>query len=1179
MYIADLHIHSRFSRATSKEGDPEHLRLWAQRKGIRVVGTGDFTHPDWRRELEEKLEEAGDGLYRLKKEYRLEDWQACGGEEPLFVVSGEISSIYKKNGKVRKVHNVILLPGLEEADRLAARLEAIGNIHSDGRPILGLDCRDLLEILLDTCPEGMLIPAHIWTPHFSLLGAFSGFDTVEECFGDLTLYVHAVETGLSSDPPMNWRLSMLDDFQLVSSSDAHSPAKLGREATLFEGELSWQGLKKGIETGDGLGGTIEFYPEEGKYHMDGHRKCHLCLTPAQTKQFGGRCPVCGKKITIGVYHRAEELADRPEGYVKPRAKSYESLVPLPEVIASAMGFSASSVKTAKLYREMLTELGPEFEILRRVPEEAVCRVAGLRVAEGIRRLRSGQVEKIPGYDGEYGIIRVFAPEEARETEGQMDLFSGFGIQNPEETLSEEERLRRQILEARKELAAEREIEEAGQEAAAPGQGIAEWEAAAARQGTAEREVAAARQEAEAVGWDAEITTSEDGAAGWEMEASGKEAGAAAGKSDVAGRRMESDGEVSAAYGKRSKEWQKTGQEAGEQVHPALRELNPAQRRAAEATAAVTAVIAGPGTGKTKTLISRILWMLQGRKIPAGQITAVTFTKKAAAEMEERLSRARDGGGQAGTHERDCGRGAGSKAGTEDEKVQIGTFHSICYGLLRDLGREFSLTDDSRLQALAEEARKAFRLEISVSGFLREVSLWKAGHDKEQEETVRKALDYYEQRMKEEGLVDFDDLLLEVLRFLEQGGRLPGSERFQYLLVDEFQDISPVQYRLIQAWGALGKEVFVIGDPDQSIYGFRGSDARCFDVLQKDFPEMETIRLEENYRSTRQILSSAQQVISHNPGAPRRLHAARGEGCPVRLVRAGSEMAEAIFVAREINRLIGGIDMVDVQEGKRNREDENIRSFSDIAVLYRTHRQAELLETCLKKEGIPFQVAGREDYLRDPLVRGTLQFFESLRNPAHLAARTEAIRLLWGTELEDLGEQIYGKQAEKYRPQINRERPVKLLGAWMEELDQGSLKAMEKLVDLARCYSSMEELLDTVVFGEEGDVRRMGEQARVAGCVTLMTLHGSKGLEFPVVILYGVKKGMLPLEGGGRAADPEEERRLFFVGMTRAREELVITTSEEDSPFLAELPGELVKEERTGKKKEPEMKQMSLFNFI
>ena len=1101
MYIADIHIHSRFSRATSKEGDPEHLRLWAQRKGIRVVGTGDFTHPQWREELEEKLEQAQGGLYRLKKEYRLEDWQAYGDEEPLFVVSGEISSIYKKNGKVRKVHNVILLPDFAAADRLAARLEAIGNIHSDGRPILGLDCRDLLEILLDTCPEGILIPAHIWTPHFSLLGAFSGFDSVKECFEDLTPYVHAVETGLSSDPPMNWRLSILDGLQLVSSSDAHSPAKLGREATLFEGDPSWQGMKTGIETGKGLGGTIEFYPEEGKYHMDGHRKCHLCLTPAQTRQFGGRCPVCGKKITIGVYHRAEELADRPEGYVKPQAKPFESLVPLPEVIASAMGFSASGVKTGKIYRKMLTSLGSEFEILRNVPEEEICRTAGLRVAEGIRRLRCGQVEKIPGYDGEYGIIRVFDPEEARETEGQMDLFSGFGIQDPEKTLSGEERLKRKILEARKELAAEQEVETGGKE------------------------------------------------------------------TEVYGRQEETDGKEEEAVSR-------------EPVHPVLRELNPDQKKAAETTAAVTAVIAGPGTGKTKTLISRILWMLQERKIPAGHITAVTFTKKAAAEMEERLSRVQAGEGQDGAYETDCDGDIRHKTETKEEKVQIGTFHSICYGLLRDLGREFSLADDNRIQSLAEETRKAFHLEMSVSSFLREISFWKAGHNEGQKENVRKALEYYEQRMKEEGLADFDDLLLEVLRFLEQGGRLPGSERFQYLLVDEFQDISPVQYRLIQAWGALGKEVFVIGDPDQSIYGFRGSDARCFDVLQKDFPEMETIRLKENYRSTRQILCCAQQVISHNPGMPRRLHAARGEGSPVRLVRAGSEMAEAIFVAREINRLIGGIDMVDVQEGNWNREGENMRGFSDIAVLYRTHRQAELLETCLKKEGIPFQIAGREDYLRDPLVTGTLRFFESLRNPCDLSARTEAIRLLWGMELEDLGEQIYRKQAEKYRDQMTREIPVKLLRAWMEELDQGSQKAMEKLVDLARCYSSMEELLDTVVFGEEGDVRRMGEQPRLAaGCVTLMTLHGSKGLEFPVVILYGAKKGMLPLEGGGRPADPEEERRLFFVGMTRAREELVITTSEEASPFLAELPGELVKEERTGKKKEPEMRQMSLFDFI
>ena len=313
MYIADLHIHSRYSRATSKDCTPEHLDLWARRKGIHIVGTGDFTHPAWREELTEKLEPAEDGLYVLKDEYRLREEGVPGEMIPRFVVTGEISSIYKKNGKVRKVHSLILLPGLEDAEKISAKLEQIGNIHSDGRPILGLDCHDLLEILLELCPDAVYVPAHIWTPHFSLFGAFSGFDTVEECFEDLTPYIHAMETGLSSDPPMNWRVSALDRFQLISNSDAHSPAKLGREANLFDIPMSYEALAKAIQTGEGLGGTIEFFPEEGKYHMDGHRKCNLCLTPSETMKYNGKCPVCGRKITIGVSHRVEELSDRPEG--------------------------------------------------------------------------------------------------------------------------------------------------------------------------------------------------------------------------------------------------------------------------------------------------------------------------------------------------------------------------------------------------------------------------------------------------------------------------------------------------------------------------------------------------------------------------------------------------------------------------------------------------------------------------------------------------------------------------------------------------------------------------------------------------------------------------------------------------------------------------------------------------
>ena len=349
MYIADLHIHSRFSRATSKDGDLPHLDWWARRKGIRMVGTGDFTHPAWRAELREQLVPAGEGVYTLRQDLRLPD--VAPGEAPRFVITGEISCIYKRHGRTRKVHNLILLPSLEAADELSARLEAIGNIHSDGRPILGLDSRDLLELTLDTCPDAEFIPAHIWTPHFALFGAFSGFDTMEECFGDLTGHIHAVETGLSSDPPMNWRVSALDGLTLVSHSDAHSPSKLGREADLLDTGLTYPELVRAIRTGEGFQGTVEFFPEEGKYHLDGHRNCGVCLTPAETAALGGVCPVCGKKLTIGVEHRVEALADRPAGFRPEGAKPFESLAPLPEVIAATTGVSAAGKNTQALYEQ------------------------------------------------------------------------------------------------------------------------------------------------------------------------------------------------------------------------------------------------------------------------------------------------------------------------------------------------------------------------------------------------------------------------------------------------------------------------------------------------------------------------------------------------------------------------------------------------------------------------------------------------------------------------------------------------------------------------------------------------------------------------------------------------------------------------------------------------------------
>ena len=405
--IADLHIHSRFSMATSKEGTPENLDFWARKKGISLIGTGDFTHPVWREELKKRLIAEGNSLYRLRDEYVKEESRKFPGEGTHFVVSGEISSIYKKNGKTRKVHNVILLPSLEAADAMAQHLEKIGNIHSDGRPILGLDSHDLLEMMLDVCPEGILIPAHIWTPHFSVLGAKSGFDSVEECFEELTPYVHALETGLSSDPAMNWRISKLDRYKLVSNSDAHSPSKLGREANLLDIDCSYEGLYQAIQTGQGLEGTVEFFPEEGKYHFDGHRKCGVSLSPVEAERMGGICPVCGKKLTMGVDHRVEQLADREEGFVKEDGKKYESLVPLPEVISACMGYSTASKKVQGCFEQMIQTLGTEFDILRNVPSEDIKSCAGERIAEGIENVRTGKVKRIPGYDGEYGKIQLF----------------------------------------------------------------------------------------------------------------------------------------------------------------------------------------------------------------------------------------------------------------------------------------------------------------------------------------------------------------------------------------------------------------------------------------------------------------------------------------------------------------------------------------------------------------------------------------------------------------------------------------------------------------------------------------------------------------------------------------------------------------------------------------------------
>ena len=421
-FIADLHIHSRYSRATSSDMSPESLWKWAQLKGINVVATGDFTHPRWYEEIKEKLYTEGNNLFKLKDNYKTNAIPAICSGEVCFLLTTEVSCIYKKNGKVRKVHCLIFAPDLATVSKINIALSKIGNIASDGRPILGLDAKKLLEIILEISGDAMLVPAHIWTPHFSVFGAVSGFDSLEECFDELTPHIYALETGLSSDPSMNWRLSSLDKITLISNSDAHSPAKLGREANIFDGGISYQTITGAIKTRKGFLGTIEFFPEEGKYHYDGHRSCDVNLSPEETIKHNYLCPVCGKKVTVGVLHRVEKLADRKNGFIPEAAPPFYSLIPLQEIIAQVVKVGVNSKAVNKQYFHLIENIGNEFAILMDTPVDVIETAGSPLLREAIHRMRSGNVHIVPGYDGEFGKIKIFEAVERKEIKGQRRLF-------------------------------------------------------------------------------------------------------------------------------------------------------------------------------------------------------------------------------------------------------------------------------------------------------------------------------------------------------------------------------------------------------------------------------------------------------------------------------------------------------------------------------------------------------------------------------------------------------------------------------------------------------------------------------------------------------------------------------------------------------------------------------------
>ncbi|MGD0242625.1 MAG: UvrD-helicase domain-containing protein [Streptosporangiaceae bacterium] len=1006
MFHADLHIHSKFSRACSKDCDIEHLSWWALRKGLTVLGTGDFTHPAWSAELKETLVPAEPGLFRIRPdlEQRLHrDTPASCAGTVRFMLSVEISTIYKRDEHTRKVHHLLYAPDFESAGRITAALAKIGNLASDGRPILGLDSRDLLDITLAGGPGCYLIPAHVWTPWFAVLGSKSGFDAVRDCYADLAEHIFAVETGLSSDPAMNWTCSSLDGYRLVSNSDAHSPPMLGREATVFDTELDYFSMMAALQTGRGLAGTVEFFPEEGKYHLDGHRKCDVRLEPEQTRGVDTICPKCGKPLTVGVLHRVAELADRPAGYRPPNAAGFTNLIQLPEIMGELLGTGPKSKKVAGAVGQVVAALGPELSILRDVPLDDLQRAGGSLLGEAIARLRRAEVIRDAGYDGEYGTIRLFQP-------GELDGAALFAMNRSKPKKTEHNERARVPRPA---------------------------------------------------------TTSAPSHQG--------------------------EGPGSSPTGS------------------LLDGLDPEQRAAATADGPLL-IIAGPGSGKTRTLTYRIAHQVAELGLPAAGFLGITFTRRAAQEVQDRLAAL-------------CPPELGCPAA--DGQPLVTTFHGLGLRILREhhaaagLPAGFLVADEAVLLQVATE----------LAGSERDARKLIADPDRRPD--LRRVLADGE-------LIDFDGLIELPAALLRDQPDIAAALRARWprVSVDEYQDIDPVQYELIRLLSGDGAGLTAIGDPDQAIYGFRGADVGIFGRFAADFPGATTVELTRNYRSNPAIVTAAGQAIAPSTLVPGRTAIAARSGMPagvVTLDEAADEHAEAGWIAATIDQLLGGTSFNSLDSGRADGHEHGKIGLADIAVLYRTDAQAGPIAQALTRAGLPYQKRSHDRLARRPGVAGVVR---ELRLAADAAGEVAGL--------------VTASVRSLTKARGERDATVTDIRA-----------AGELLLPLARrCGADLERFLAEIAVGAETDALDPRAEA-----VTLLTLHGAKGLEYDVVFLAGCERGLLPLRlpGAGPLAeeDAAEERRLFFVGLTRARERLLLSYAARRarngteatagrSPFLAAL---------------------------
>jgi DNA helicase II / ATP-dependent DNA helicase PcrA len=1132
--IADLHVHSRYSRATAKDLDLENIYINAQIKGVHVVGTGDFSHPAWFAEIETKLEPAEPGLFRLKSEIsKTLDTTVparCRGEVR-FVMATEISNIYKKKGKTRKNHNLVLAPDIETVRHLNRRLEKIGNIQSDGRPILGLDARDLLEVVLETSTDACLIPAHIWTPWFSMLGSKSGFDSIGDCFGDLASHIFAVETGLSSDPAMNWRVSFLDGITLISNSDAHSPANLGREANLFETDLSYFSMREALKSGDPrrFSGTIEFYPEEGKYHMDGHRNCGVCLAPMETMAHQGLCPQCGKPLTIGVLNRVEELADRPAGQGPEKVHSYQNLIPLTGLLAEILQAGPKTQKVSQAYREAVETLGPELGILQKLDTETIDQAGIPLLGEAVRRMREKKVDISPGFDGEYGRVKLFTAQERAHMQGQRFLFF-HPVDAPPASTS-----------------AVADVTPFKSEKPTPTQ----------------------------------LPT---------IASSTKD------------RRLRMDG------------------------------LNEEQRRILEHDGDRLMIVAGPGTGKTHTLTCRIARRIRELGVPADRVLAVTFTHRAAEEMRLRL------------------RGL---LGENQPLPLITTFHGWCLQILVENNPEptFGIIDEDEQvdlirQAALIAAQSGMAVPLNVTALQSRIMRAKQNlllpedlPESEkyipEEACVAAVYRAYRQLMESQRLLDFEDLIFNVARRLEQVPEFARScrSRFQHVFVDEYQDLNHGQYRIIRNLvpaGSGGNSLCVIGDPDQSIYGFRGSDSLYFRRFLEDYPGAAILHLTQNYRSTRAILSASFQVINRDGLKRSRTYSNIDGVKTIAILELANENAEAESIARVIDGLVGGTGFHSIDTGRvKEAYPSQARGYSDFAILTRTSDQLRFIADGLEACGIPFQAANRRQAFKE---KGAAEIFSLLKvlsgcgsysdieNAAAVVAprlgkRVLAIFKEWCCKNRLCLKDGLSEVARFPIAGLNRNQQIALAGLAgrlsVMDRETASEKGNERLLNVInhpdvagfiaenRTREALSRLASMAAASESTGKGLINRSALYTDTdlyhprsekAALMTLHAAKGLEFPVVFIAGCEDGLIPFkrppERGG--TDVDEERRLFYVAMTRAKERLYLTwarrrrifgkaAERQISPFVTHIEQRLLKDESPcGKRQKRKPDQLQLF---